>query len=269
MNRRQFLVGSAVGAGIIAGTTGAYGALVETQQLVVTHAARNDMLGIGARIVQISDLHLHGLTAVHDKLARTLGELRPDVVIISGDTIDRRSHLTMLRDLLQMLPRVPHVLATLGNWEHQADVPLRPLTDVYAHGGVDLLINRRVELQGRKARFTISGLDDSTAGTPDMRMAQRANTPTICIAHSPAFRDMLLSGVADAKQLPDLMLSGHTHGGQITFFGWAPVRPRGSGRYLYGWYGRKSLPLFVSRGIGTTSIPVRLGAVPEVVVFDV
>jgi predicted MPP superfamily phosphohydrolase len=64
------------------------------------------------------------------------------------------------------------------------------------------------------------------------------------------------------------MLSGHTHGGQIAPFGLAPFRPRGSGRYVSGWY-RDAVPaLYVSRGIGTSVIDARYRAVPEVPVFD-
>jgi len=67
---------------------------------------------------------------------------------------------------------------------------------------------------------------------------------------------------------PQWMLAGHTHGGQIAPFGWTPFRPRGSGRYVGGWY-RDTVPaLYVSRGIGTSVIDARHRAVPEVPVFD-
>lgn len=70
----------------------------------------------------------------------------------------------------------------------------------------------------------------------------------------------------------DLVLSGHTHGGQVQLAGWAPVTPRGSGRYLEGWYGDHAEdgvpPMYVSRGVGTSGIPVRLGSRPELAVFE-
>jgi hypothetical protein len=64
------------------------------------------------------------------------------------------------------------------------------------------------------------------------------------------------------------MLAGHTHGGQVAPFGIATVLPRGCGRYVAGWYREGGPPLFVSRGIGTSSLPVRIGASPELARFD-
>jgi predicted MPP superfamily phosphohydrolase len=65
------------------------------------------------------------------------------------------------------------------------------------------------------------------------------------------------------------MLSGHTHGGQVAPFGRPLYRPRGSGRYVSGWYrDADRVPMYVSRGIGTSVVPIRLGAVPEIAVFD-
>jgi predicted MPP superfamily phosphohydrolase len=66
-----------------------------------------------------------------------------------------------------------------------------------------------------------------------------------------------------------LILSGHTHGGQVCLGGWAPVLPRGSGRYVAGWYTDGAIPLYVSRGLGTTMLPIRFGAVPEIAYFEI
>ena len=63
-------------------------------------------------------------------------------------------------------------------------------------------------------------------------------------------------------------LSGHTHGGQVAFGGWAPWLPVGSGRFVAGFYDVPGCRLFVSRGVGTSVLPLRLGAQPEVVVFE-
>ena len=65
-----------------------------------------------------------------------------------------------------------------------------------------------------------------------------------------------------------LCLSGHTHGGQIALAGWAPFRPVGSGRFVAGFYDVPGCRLYVSRGVGTSVLPLRWGAAPEVAVFD-
>jgi predicted MPP superfamily phosphohydrolase len=64
------------------------------------------------------------------------------------------------------------------------------------------------------------------------------------------------------------MLSGHTHGGQIAPFGVALKLPHGSGGYVAGWYRGDGVPLYVSRGIGTSLVPIRIGATPELAQFD-
>ena len=65
-----------------------------------------------------------------------------------------------------------------------------------------------------------------------------------------------------------LCLSGHTHGGQVAFMGWAPLRPAGSGRFVQGFYEVPGCRLYVSRGVGTSILPIRWGAPPEIAVFD-
>jgi predicted MPP superfamily phosphohydrolase len=66
-----------------------------------------------------------------------------------------------------------------------------------------------------------------------------------------------------------LVLSGHTHGGQIAPFGITLVTPRGSGSYVKGWYHQEGHSMYVMRGIGTTGVPLRIGATPELLVLDI
>ena len=118
----------------------------------------------------------------------------------------------------------------------------------------------------------ITGLDDLRSGRPDATAALAAAEPMpnhLVLAHCPAQRDQLHLPPHHAA---DLVLSGHTHGGQVAPLGMPVVLPPGSGRYVAGWYGRQGgdalPPLYVSRGVGTSLIPIRLGAVPEVAVFE-
>jgi hypothetical protein len=102
----------------------------------------------------------------------------------------------------------------------------------------------------------------------------------LILAHCPAHRDVLLHDAAWGSKLDltpptlagnngnVLMVSGHTHGGQVCLGGWAPVLPRGSGRYVAGWYTDGATPLYVSRGLGTTLLPIRFGSVPEIAYFE-
>ena len=71
----------------------------------------------------------------------------------------------------------------------------------------------------------------------------------------------------DRFPAPAAILSGHTHGGQIRLPFYAPYTPYGSGRFVAGWYRDTLAPLYVSRGIGTVTIPARLFCLPELAVF--
>ena len=66
-----------------------------------------------------------------------------------------------------------------------------------------------------------------------------------------------------------MVLSGHTHGGQITFLGIAPFKPQGSGKYLKGWYKKSGPKMYISKGIGTSILPIRFGARAEMVQIDI
>jgi uncharacterized protein len=67
---------------------------------------------------------------------------------------------------------------------------------------------------------------------------------------------------------PQYMLTGHTHGGQLSFFGFVPILPPRSGNYVSGWYQTNSISVYVSRGLGVSVLPIRIGTVPEIGYFE-
>lgn len=242
---------------------------------------RNRILsGAGAsgpiiRLVQLSDLHLQEFDSHADAVASRVNDLAPDVLVITGDAIDRSDRLNVLATFLGALDSRSSKLATLGNWEHWAHVDLDALKDTYARYGCTLLVNQTVTLDTGSTQVVVTGLDDSTGGRPDPRAAlagAAGNANHIVLTQSPAYRDALSTWVEQSTEASKYriacILAGHTHGGQVNLFGWAPVRPPGSGRYVSGWYREHGLPLYVSRGIGTSIAPIRLGAPPEISVFE-
>lgn len=266
MDRRAFLRTAALtGAGTVAGVT-VYGTLVEPRRLETTrhrvHAGRDDPV----TLVQISDLHLGTTGAVHDEVVRTTAAADPDVVLLTGDSVEDPDDLGELDDLLGRLPaRVP-VLAIMGNWEYWGGVRPTELARLLRSRGGRLLVNESLALTVRGRRLVFAGVDDLVAGRPDILGTIRElpdGGTRILMAHCPAHRDELSAGAP-----VDLVLSGHTHGGQVNVGGLA-VTPPGSGDYRAGWYRDGGPPLYVSRGVGTSVVPVRIGAPPEVALFDV
>jgi len=133
-----------------------------------------------------------------------------------------------------------------------------------------LLLNDRWSFKHGDRTIEVIGLDDFTAGHPDLQLLARGAGAdvSLLVQHSPGFFDKAEVGQRMRNGRFELCLSGHTHGGQIALLGWAPFRPVGSGRFVAGFYDVPGCRLFVSKGVGTSVLPIRWGAPPEVVVFD-
>ena len=221
------------------------------------------------RIVQISDLHIQRYGQLEKNVVERVRQLAPDVIVLTGDIVDRADTLPALEIFLNDLRATP-TLAVLGNWEHWSKVDLSELSRIYAvAAGSRILINETIKLRIRGRNIVFTGLDDFTAGQPNAKaipLTTDSDTHVV-LQHSPG---MFYRG---AKPSPafraDLCLSGHTHGGQVTFFGKTLWTPLGSGPFNYGWYHTETCPLYVSRGIGTSIAPIRFGARPEIALFEI
>lgn len=268
--RRLLTAGGAIAVGVPAacGIDGLFitpRRLHTSDHLVASRAPRADTI---LRLLQVSDLHLHRIGHLETRLLEALHESPADVIVFTGDMLDRRVDLWQLERFLRECPTGPRRFAILGNWEYEAGVPREALERLYDSHGIELLVNRSVELSAAGTRVRITGLDDLRGGTPDMAAALHDATPTpnhLLLAHCPLSRDVV---TMPGSHPVDLVLAGHTHGGQVAPFGVALTLPAGSGRYVAGWYHDAGPPMYVSRGIGTSLIPVRLGATPELVRFE-
>ena len=250
-----------------------YAFLVEPNWVAVTHHGKSPAGRSPIRIAVLSDLHLDGVGYRERVVIERLREVRPDILVLAGDVVDEPGDLPALRTLLSQLD-VAHAVAVLGNWEYWGDVPIEQLHALYREHKVELLVNAAVQYSVDGHAVRLVGLDDATAGTPRLDLAIRgpeetAAGLTILVQHSPGFFAAKSAGVGLPNKAFDLCLSGHTHGGQITLFGWAfgPLPP-GSGPFVAGQYETAACPLYVSRGLGTSLLPMRLFVRPELAVFD-
>jgi predicted MPP superfamily phosphohydrolase len=285
VNRRRFLKTSAAVAGAGVAVLACDAMLLEPSRLRTTrHVIRaSGADGPIARIVQLTDLHLRRSPGFHETIARAVGSANPDVIVISGDSVDRDDSLPLLDEFLSRLDPATPKFATWGNWEHYLTIDLDRIAEVFARHGCRVLDNESADVRVNGARILVTGLDSSQDGRPDVAKALRGARPSpnhLVIAHCPVQRDHVvryleqgaLAGTlgesAPIGHAPSFVLAGHTHGGQITLGGWAPVTPVGSGRYVAGWYRASPGPLYVSRGIGETMIPARFNCPPELAVFE-
>jgi len=267
--RRRLLAGAGLAGGGLATAAAIDGFLVTPGRLQTTdHSLGSPGAGPKLRLAQVSDLHLRSIGRLETQLLTALHDSRADLILFTGDMIDHRLNLWRLETFLRECPTGPRRFAILGNWEYWAGVPSEALERLYDRQGVELLVNRSVEVTVAGTRVRVTGLDDLRCGRPDASAALGAGAPAanhLVLAHCPLCRD---SVALPAEHPADLVLAGHTHGGQVTLLGHPLVLPEGSGRYVAGWYRDAGPPMYVSRGIGTSLLPVRLGTPPELVRID-
>lgn len=273
LSRRAWLrATAAVGVGLP--TVVATDALVVTPSWLDTTAltfaagggqpTASDATAPAARLLQLSDLHMKQLGRLEEQLLATVNASPPDLLLFTGDAIDTAAGFDVFAAFLSACPRESMPIGILGNWEYHSGIAPSRLARLYEQHGGRLLVNDGLEVETPGGPLMITGLDDLVEGRPQVAAAQRrgGRAPHLLLAHCPAQRDQLGSAVSGGV---DLILSGHTHGGQVSPFGIALVTPGGSGRYVRGWYRDPGPPMYVSRGLGTSTLPIRLGVTPELV----
>lgn len=230
---------------------------VSNERLVISKIKRK------LRIVAVSDVHAPCFYSSAENLVRIINAAVPDIFILAGDIIDGRGSEGLVGAFGAVEARVAK-LATLGNWEYNGGVDLSKLHKVYERAGISLLVNDRL----RVSDLYVVGLDDFVLGSPDYKILSDVSTaerPILVISHCPESFDSLTS--LSENRL--IVVSGHTHGGQIAPFGVVLHTPKGSGHYVQGWYHKGKHSMYVMRGIGTSpGISLRIGAKPEVLILD-
>ncbi|WP_422079710.1 metallophosphoesterase [Ulvibacterium sp.] len=223
------------------------------------------------KVIQLSDLHLRELKSVHKSLAKRINTEIPDVLFITGDAITRPRRMALLNDFLHLIDPKIQKIAILGNKEYSGHIDLDLLRQTYTKHHGTLLINESYVLNLKGRKVNILGIDDFVHGTPDINKSSENLNPsftTIILSHCPVYRREIDQTKFAVASKP-LILAGHTHGGQVTFLGRPIFMPYGCGDYIKGWYTNETSKMYVSKGIGTTSIPIRFGARAEANMFYV
>jgi predicted MPP superfamily phosphohydrolase len=264
LTRRAALKGVLAGTvGAVAGTA-AYGVGYERHHLGATEAAL-PVAGLppalnGVRVALLSDIHHSALVSAEDVRAAvdlTLS-LKPDLIVLGGDyvTFGDRRFVGPVAELLAPL-RAPHgVFAILGNHDDDRDMPAE-----LARRGFTVLKDRRTRLAIRGEGLELAGIRFWTRRESDIheRVLKNARDTVLLLAHDPR----RLTEAA-ALNVP-AVLSGHTHGGQVVIPGFGALA-KARFPVLEGLGRRANTSIFVSRGIGTVYVPIRINCPPEVAV---
>ncbi len=220
------------------------------------------------KIVQLSDLHLHSINTALEELARKLNQLKPDLIAITGDAIDEAENLHLLDEYLRLIDKDIPKVAILGNWEYWGEVDLKKLKAIYKKHNCTLLINESKQYKFRDKTVSVIGMDDFVGGYASYKLATDnyiKSDYNIVLNHCPKYSEQIVERCQ--KDNISFILSGHTHGGQIRLFNFIPFLPQGSGKYVSGWYKELNPPMYVSKGIGTSIMPVRFGSTSEIGIF--
>lgn len=232
------------------------GLFIEPFWIQVTHQTVQGKVSAPLKIAELSDIHARRIGPREERMLAILETEKPDLIVVTGDTIgNTRGDYSVARKVYERLHAPLGVWVVLGNWENQ--FPIRNDRSIYQEAGVHLLVNQNAVVRPDVA---LIGLDDPYSGTarPDAAMAGVPNgIYTIALFHSPKYLDVIAGRV-------DLVLAGHTHGGQIRIPFVRPVwLPRGCGRYVAGWYEENGTKMYVTRGLGTSILPIRFLCRPE------
>jgi predicted MPP superfamily phosphohydrolase len=238
----------------------------------VTHRrialARLPLAFEGFRIAQLSDIHISTFMPA-DEIRRCVAmanELKTDLVVLTGDYLSWDP--AAQGDVVQVLAglRAPYgVFGCLGNHESITQTE-ESITRLFAAEGIRILRQERAPIQLRGETLNLIGVDDSQPDINGIKHLVMPDTVNILLVHS--------VGRADFERAAefgiDLTLMGHTHGGQLSleFLQRGLSFARLETPYVSGRYEISGSQLYVNRGIGTTVIPIRLGARPEITVFE-
>lgn len=244
--------------------------MLETES--VTLVAEDLPSGIGQlRIVYATDIHQGGLfTAGRVKdLVSHINACNADIVLLGGDYAKDSAGAI---DFFHSLPRIHSrygVYAVLGN--HDRTIPeanLTTLRSAMQAAGVTPLVNAVSRVRIGVNDIYIAGIDDVNNGHPDLRsVASQVSSSdyVIFLSHSPAVipEALKLADKNGSQNWFDLGLFGHTHGGQLALIG-PLLRDDGvPNEYTSGWLKQNRIDMLISRGVGTTGLPVRLFCTPQ------
>lgn len=220
----------------------------------------------GFRIVQLSDIHHSPFTSRQqiERAVETANSLQPDIVALTGDYVSKeREYAAPCAELMGKLRARHGVYAVLGNHDHWTDAAL--ITDLFRAEGMTVLVNQGMRFENKGAAFWLAGVDDTMVGLEDLSLALAGSSGDefkLLLAHNP----IILRRAARAGV--DLVLSGHTHGGQVSLRSERNASGRPRRRLLKGLARQGETQIYVTRGLGTVVLPVRFGCPPEVSLLE-
>ena len=223
----------------------------------------------GLKALFVTDVHVLPKTSDEDLdgLIALMKAQLADIVLLGGDYADDHAQTVRFFQALSRLPRPKYgLLGILGNNDREAWPDIEPLRALMAKAGCTLLVNEARWINAGGGRLCVAGLDEALWGHPDARglypETSSGDVFRLLLRHQPRF----------CEPRPDLMLSGHTHGGQFNLLGITPYTigferlryPGFAPQTICGLRSIGGIPVYTSKGIGASRIQWRVGVRPQI-----
>ena len=213
------------------------------------------------KIIFISDLHkrLYSEPLKIKKVVEEINKQNSDLIILGGDYINYNKKETVVFSELSKLKSKYGVYGVYGN--HDTWIGEDVLKNYFSKNNINNLNNNSYWIEKDGEKIKLGGVGDLWTGKQDLsKTVSDVNKDDylILVSHNPDY----IEEIKNENKI-DLVLSGHTHGGQITFFNWAPLNPSRYG-YLKGLYKFDNKEMYITRGIGEFFAPFRFFSRPEI-----
>jgi predicted MPP superfamily phosphohydrolase len=246
---------------------------IETSRHTIPIGAENKALET-MRIIHLSDLHLLRIGKYEKRIIESVNKENADYIFITGDHVGYNQDFEVANRFFNSLESKHGLYFVFGNSDYSnmrtfftaaKNEPLKP--------SITLLRNSSVEERLSTVRLTIAGLDDPISGyDKPHELAHLSQTPGFKILLAHAYTESVESLATHVGF--DLVLTGHTHGGQINILpkrfvqSWRNMKEENFISFFAGLYQDNTTWVHVSRGIGTSYLPIRFRARPEITIFD-
>jgi uncharacterized protein len=218
----------------------------------------------GLKVVHLTDIHHSLYTPLEDveRAVKMTNHLQPDLIALTGDYVTfSPTYIWPVAQVLGRLRARLGVFAVLGNHDFQVDAD--EMTSALKAHRIHVLRNSHFALDSGHDRLWLVGVDDLWWSADDLEAGMRhvpSHEPKILLCHNPVGIHMA------AEHHIDLVLSGHTHGGQVRLpvVGGLYTRSKLGRRFIAGWNRLDGTQIYVSRGIGKVLVPLRVGCPPEI-----
>lgn len=275
MTKRHWLLGGGL-------TALGYAAGIEPYRVEATHwemrCPRLPKEFDGYTVLQISDLHMRQIGRRERIIRRLLEEMGPvDVIAVTGDMVHTQAGIAPFLELAKAFQSRDGAFVVYGNSEHKNGVRPHAFAQQLAQNGLTPLLNKHAILTRGGAQIAVAGVDDPHTGKDKLADALAGLDEeifTLLLMHSP---DSIAEAVVRGA---DVVLSGHTHGGQVSLPGFGPpvTHVQLGRRMSSGYYAGRDLrrcigirpgrtQLYVSRGLGVSGLALRFLVRPELSLF--